>query len=93
MTPNEAINKQLALSEEYSRLTEEGTVLEKDSIIFFRLNRKNFKSDTACEREWQATDNGLKSIEVSRRIKAIEKELSVLSNLLRYAENTAKGVY
>lgn len=93
LLPHEAADRRVTLSEEYSRLSDEMSELKKLSVKWFATNRPDHKSDKACERSFDATNEGLRMIELTFRLKAIEKEMSSLNTFIRNAENQAKNYY
>lgn len=93
MSPHEAADKLMTLSEEQSRLIEEATVLEEKETLFFVSERKNFDSDKACSMSFKGSVDGLQLNRVSNRIKAIRSELSTLKSFLRHKENEARNLY
>lgn len=52
--------------------------------------RKTTKSDTACDREWDMTEDGQGEIKIKFSLKRIEKLISAINSRLRVAENEAK---
>lgn len=93
MLPEEAAQKLITLSEEQSRLSDEFADLEEKKLTHFSETRKNFKSDTACDREWEATTDGIRAMRLRLKMKDVGKELSVLKTFLRHEENKARNLY
>jgi len=52
--------------------------------------RGQFKSDKACDRAWEATEDGLKEVIFRSRQKRIEKLMASLGTMLRLLEGEAK---
>lgn len=92
-TPGEAAEKRIILSEEYSRLSDEMGELEQKVAMYFVTHRVDYKSDTACERAFDATEDGQRLIFLHRRTKGLEKEISALNSYLRTKENEARNYY
>lgn len=65
-------------------------ILQRKPAIWSEM-RKNFKSDTACERAWEATADGMNEAGLRLRAKSVEKMMSALKSLLRIAEGEAKN--
>lgn len=93
MTPQEAADKMLALSEKQSRYSDAYATLEERKLRHFSQNRENYKSDKACETAWQATEDGIKHMRLHLELKKLAKELSVLKTFLRHEENKARNLY
>jgi hypothetical protein len=55
--------------------------------------RKNFESDKACDRAWEATKDGLDESGLKLRAKSIEKMMSALKSLLRLAEEESRNLH
>lgn len=81
------------MAEEYSRYCGELAKLIKVQADFFKANRPNHKSDTACQRDFDGTDQGVTMTIVKLKLKAIEKQLSASNTMLRLMENEAKNLY
>jgi hypothetical protein len=93
MTPHEMADRRIALAEEYSRYSGEWVKCNKALADFFHAERENHKSDTACERAFDRTEQGVLMVTLKMKLKAIEKEMSALNTALRLAENEAKNLY
>lgn len=66
-------------------------ILQRKPAIWSEM-RKNFKSDTACERSWQATMDGMKEAGLRLRSKSVEKMMSALKSLIRIAEGESHNL-
>jgi hypothetical protein len=55
----------------------------------WNLLRNDFKSDTACERAWESTEDGVNEVGLRLRIKSMEKIMSALRTLIRLATTQA----
>lgn len=93
MTPQEAAEKMLALSEEQSRLSDRAVQLEIDEQLYLHTNRDKHKSDKSNLSSWKVTDRGIEQIRVVGRLKVLKSELSVIKNFLRHEENKARNIY
>ena len=93
LTPQEAADRMIFLSEEQTRLSEEFADLEEKKLKHFAANRESFKSDKACDRAWEATEDGIRSMRIHLKLKDLAKELSVLKVFLRHEENKARNLY
>ena len=67
-------------------------ILEKKPAIWNEM-RRDFKSDTSCERAWNATENGIKEMRYRLKLKALEKEMSAIRTQLRVASDEARNIY
>lgn len=92
-TPHELSEQRLSLSEEYSRYAGELAKLIKQQADHFNTYRPDFKSDTACLRAWESTEQGVQMTIVKLKLKAIEKTMSALNTHLRLLENEARNIY
>lgn len=91
--PHQLAEDLLTLSEEYSRCISDLIELTTSQAKFFNENRVNHKSDTACERSFLVTTDGVKMTNTELRMKAIDRELAAIKNYLRVLENEAKNLY
>lgn len=55
--------------------------------------RSNHKSDKACDKEWEATDDGINEVVLTKRLKRISVLISALNSLLKLAEGQALNNY
>lgn len=58
----------------------------------WNLKRPEFKSDQACERWWEGTEDGINEVVIRLKIKRMEKLMSALSTFIRLAEMEAKNI-
>lgn len=93
MNPHQISEKRILLSEEYSRHSTTLASLLGEQAKWFTSNREGYKSDTATQRAFETTEDGILMNQLKLRLKAIEKQLSAYNTALRLAENEAKGLY
>lgn len=89
--PHEAALDLAILAGEYSHalgLLE--MILQRKPGIWSEM-RKNFKSDTACERAWESTADGMSETGLRLREKAIGRMMSALKSLIRIAESEVRN--
>ena len=67
-------------------------ILQRKPAIWNTL-RKDVKSDTACERAWEQTSDGLDEGGLRLRLKAMDKMSSALKSLIRIAEGEAHNQF
>ena len=90
--PHSSAQDLAILAGEYSFICSElEGIFQRKPAIWSEM-RKNFKSDTACERVWESTEDGLRESGLRLRGKGIEKMMSALKSLLRLAENESKNL-
>lgn len=92
-TPREYIEQLEILTDEFSKLSEYWAELIKYQADYFSENRKNFKSDNACQKEFDRTDWGVKMQVCKAKLKSKEKQISTIKTCLRLLENEAKNIY
>lgn len=93
LTPQQAAEKMMSLSEEQSRLSDEATDLEIEENHYLMTHRADHASDRAVQSAWKTTDKGIRQIRVEGRLKSLKSELSVIKNFLRHSENVARNIY
>ncbi len=93
ITPSQAVEEIMKLSEEQSRLSEEFTELEVAKIEHFNTFRVDFKSDKAVEMAFSRSPKGIEHLKMQMRLKILAKELSVLKTLMRHFENQGRNIY
>ena len=93
LTPHQISDKRIELSEEYSRYSGELAKLTFKQAHFFNENRDKHKSDTATQRAFDTTEDGITMTVVKLKLKAIEKTMSAYNTHLRLLENESKNLY
>lgn len=93
LTPQQAAEKMMGLSEEQSRLSDEYADLEEKKLRHFSQFRAEYKSDKACDSTWMATEDGIRHMRLNLELKKLAKELSVIKTFLRHSENVARSIY
>ena len=91
--PHEISEARITLAEEYSRYSGEYGQLVRIQAVFFNHRRVDFKSDTATQRAFDATDDGIKMTVLKLKLKSIEKTMSAYNTHLRLLENESKNLY
>lgn len=66
------------------------SILQRKPGIWSEM-RKNFKSDTACERAWESTADGISESGLRLRAKAVERMISAMKSLIRIAEGESRN--
>lgn len=92
-TPSQLAKARISLAEEYSRYSGEWAKLVQSRAKFFKDSRPTFKSDTACQRGFELTDDGVKMEVIKAKLKSIEKLLSAYKTMLELKSNEARGLY
>jgi hypothetical protein len=91
--PHALAEERIGMAEEYSRYSGFYADLIKKRAEHFKIERPNHKSDTACERDWERTPDGVQMTIIKLKLKAIEKQMSASNTMLRLLENEAKSLY
>lgn len=90
--PHQAAEARALLAGEYAWICAQlETILSRKPAIWNTL-RKDVKSDTAAERTWEQTTDGLNEAGLRLRLKATEKMMQGLSGLLKLAEGESKNL-
>lgn len=92
-TPRQMAEERVGMAEEYSRYSGLFAEMIKHRAEHYKLHRPSHKSDTACEREWERTEQGIQMTVIKMKLKAIEKQLSASNTMLRLLENEARSLY
>jgi len=91
--PHELSKEQLKLSEEYSRYCGEQATFIKKRAEYFTQNRANHKSDTATDRAYDITEDGIREAIVNLKLKALSKQISAIKTHLEVLANESRGLY
>ena len=85
--------QRVQLANEFSTLSEElGDILTIKAARWAILRADpECKSDTAAERKWQNTPEGLREMRIRLKLKAYEKQIASLGTMLRTLELEARN--
>lgn len=92
-TPHALAEERVKMAEEYSRYSGMYADYNKKRAVHFRAERPNHKSDTATERAWEITPDGVNMMAIKMKLKALEKQMSASNTMLRLMENESKNLY
>jgi len=92
-SPHQLAEERVGMAEEYSRYSGLYADLTKKRAEHFREHRSNLNSDTATERAWEMTTDGVQMTIIKLKLKALEKQMSASNTMLRLLENEAKSLY
>lgn len=92
-TPGRLADLRVILSSKYAAATNEyeRVLIEKPKI--WNEMRENYKSDTACERAWEATDEGIAERHWKFQIRKIEKMMTAIKTLIDVKTGEAQNLY
>jgi hypothetical protein len=92
-SPHELADMRAFLASAYSFHTGQlQEILEKKAHRWLEM-RATLKSDTATDRTWDATQDGVDEMKLRLAIKRIEKLSSAIKSLLQVAEGEARNQY
>lgn len=91
--PHELAEKRMVLSEQYSTYSGELAKMIRTEAQFYVAQRANFKSDTAVQRAFDISDDGIRMTTLKLKLKAIEKEMSAIKTMLETLTEEARGMY
>lgn len=92
-TPHEYAEDLMTLAEEFSRYSGEYAQCIKLQADFCNASKSDYKSDTATQRAFEGTTEGVKMSVLKMKLKALEKQMSAIRTYLRHAEIEAKNLY
>lgn len=92
-TPHQLAEERVGMAEEYSKYSGLFAELIKHRAEHFKEQREKHKSDTAVERAWERTEQGVQMTIIKLKLKALEKQMSASNTMLRLLENEAKSLY
>lgn len=91
-SPHECARDLAVLAGEYSyALGRWEAILQRKPAMWSEM-RKSFKSDTSCERAWEATSDGMAESGLRLRSRSIERMMSALKSLIRIAESESRNL-
>lgn len=92
-TPHELAQERMELSEQYSKYSGALADLIKTQAEYFIANREKHKSDTACQRAFEITPEGVQITIVKLKLKSLEKQMSAIKTMLDTLTEEARGLY
>jgi hypothetical protein len=90
-TPHQSAEDLAILAGEYAYVMGQWELILQRKPAIWNGMRLQFKSDTACERAWEQTADGMQEASFRLRAKAIEKMMSALKSLIRIAEGESRN--
>ena len=93
VTPGRLAELRVVLSAKYARATDEYEKILLSKPDVWNELRKGFKSDTATERAWEATEAGIAERHWKFQIKKIEKLMSSIKTLIDVKTGEARNQY
>lgn len=92
-TPSELSEILMRQSAEFGKLSDDlSEILEVKAKAWMAI-RANQKSDTSAEREWGASDLGIKEMKLKLSLKALEKKMSAIRAHIRVKESEARNLF
>jgi len=91
--PHQLAEERYQMSVEYSAYSGALAELIRTEAEYYVANRANFKSDTAVQRSFDTTADGVKMATVKLKIKALEKSMAAIKTLIDVATEEARGLY
>lgn len=91
-TPREYIEEIEHRTDAYSKLTEEWAGYVKKQADYFHLHREEHKSDNACQKAFDRTEDGVQMQIVKAKLKSNEKQISSCKTALRLLDTEARNI-
>lgn len=91
--PHQCAEDRARLSGEYSFYAGQLEEVLSRKPSLWNSMRNNHKSDTACERAYEQTEDGINEIGLRLKLKRIEKMMSGMSSLIKIAEGEAHNQF
>jgi len=91
-TPHEYIDDIERRTDLYSKLTEEWAKCVAIEADFYHNHRGEFKSDTACQKAFNRTEDGVNMQVIKAKLKSNEKQISAGKTALRLLDTEARNL-
>lgn len=91
--PAAAAEDRAKLSGEYAWICGQLEIILSRKPALWNTLRKDVKSDTAAERAWEQTSDGINETGLRLRLKSVEKMMQGIGSLLKLAEGQANNQY
>ena len=92
MTPSEASQYRLQISADIYKFSEQETDLILKSVAYFVEERPNHKSDTATQRAWNATKDGMQELKIHSLVRTLGTINTALKDLVYVKTLEAKNI-
>jgi len=92
-TPHQLADERLVIADEYAKLGQKKVELMYKRAKFFTENRPNYKSDSAVERAFEITEDGLDLMVIREKMRSKEHKLSAIRTLLEVKNNEIRNQY
>ena len=92
-TPHQLAESLVGLSEEYSRYSGMYIDLVKLEAEFWKVHKDEYKSDTATQKAFDRTEDGLRMTAIKQKLKSITKTMSSYKTMIEVKTNEARGLY
>lgn len=93
MEPPEAVAKKEELTHQFSVLTENMKLIQKEKPRVWLEMRKQTKTAKEADMYWAASDMGIEEVQIKLTMVALSKEISSLNSIIRNGENEARNLY
>lgn len=90
--PHESAEDLAILAGEYAYIMGEWEQILQRKAATWNALRAPLKSDSACDKAWESTPDGIKESSLRLRSKSTEKMMSALKSLIRIAENEIRNL-
>lgn len=92
--PNACARDSAVLSGHYAYISDKlSAILQAKPAIWNQMRSSSgIKSDTACERVWQATEMGIEETKYKLQLKSLEKQMAALRALLQLYQTEARNI-
>ena len=92
-SPHVLAEERMELSQQYSLYSGELANLIKQQAEHYNLHRPEYKSDTACQRAFETTPEGVKLTVVKLKLKSLQMSMSAIKTMLETLTEEARGLY
>lgn len=92
-SPHVLAEKRVQMSGEYARASEELGVILTQKPALWNIIRTQTKSDTAADRQWEATGMGIEEMQLRLKLKSLEKQMSAVRTMLEVLAGEARNQY
>lgn len=91
-SPSVLAEYRVLLSHKYAVATDNLEACEMLFMEWWNERRDEYKSDTACERAWGHTENGIQQRHWKLQIRKIDKLMNAISTLIRVKSDEARSI-
>lgn len=92
-TPRDLAEKREEYVNEYASLSDELSEILTDKAIRWSVFRSQSTSDKQASKKWDATNAGIREMQIHLKMKALDKQIASIASMIRVLEGESRNSY